>query len=142
MPDKVLTGVDEYMRGFVGKRCLSNKPTMKGRPRVTFDLCAGDTDLAKLKVPTWRHCVAYDDLALRYADVHPGELFKVQGYVRTGVKKDYAGKPIFIANGEPVTEDFIIVSSIIRLKHQGSQYHMFDYTPSGVYVKQVDMIPE
>lgn len=128
---KGLTEVKETMRGFVGTRGLSIQPAKNGRQRIRFDLVAGNTDLAKLKFPIWRHCVGYDDIAKQLSDLKPREYLKIDGYLLPEVKRDYNGKPIFLAGGEPVIDNIFMVQSACRLNHQGRQYKMFEGWPSG-----------
>lgn len=128
--EKALTGAEENMRGFVGTRHLSNESCKNGRSRIRFDICAGDTDVSKLKFPIWRKCVGYDDIANRLKDLQPGEYLKVSGYILPEIKRDYAGKPVFLPWGEPVIENVIILQNAVRLRHD-KQNNMFEGWPSG-----------
>lgn len=135
-----LTSVNEIMRGFVGhSKTISNKPTESGRPRIRFDCIRGDTDIQKNKVPTIRHCVGYDDIALRFADIKTGELVKLTGYVLTEIRRDYMGKPVFIYGEIPVTKDILMLESAVRIKHIKKQSSLFDSWPSGADYTPVEV---
>jgi hypothetical protein len=128
---KGLTEVKETMRGFVGTRGLSNQPANNGRQRIRFDLVAGNTDLSKLIYPTWRHCVGYDDVAIQLSELKSKEYLKIEGYLKTEIRRDAGGKPMFLYNGEPITVDIFMVQKVTRLNHAGRQYKMFEGWPSG-----------
>jgi hypothetical protein len=117
-----ITWLNEEMQGFVGTRGLSIEPCKNGRQRVRFDLVKGKTDLAKLMVGTWRHCVIYDDLAGKFQDIRTGEMIRVSGYVLTSIRRDFVGKPMFLSTGEPVVDDILMVKEAIRINYQQKQY--------------------
>lgn len=113
------------MRGFVGTRGLKFDKTKDGRPRMRFDLCAGDTDKAKNKYPVWRHIVLYGELAQRFSKVRPGKLISVEGWLIPHVKMDSARRPIFV-DGQPLLEYSIIARSADFLERDSVQGHFKD----------------
>jgi hypothetical protein len=140
---KPLTTVTEIMTGFVGHpKTISNKPTEQGRPRIKFDCFKGDTDIQKNKVPTIRHCVGYDDIAIKFADIKTGELVKLTGYIITEIKRDYMNKPIFIYGEIPVTRDVLMIQTAVRMNYVKQQKSLFDSWPSGADYTGVDVTPD
>ena len=107
--ERGLTGIEENGRGFVGRYNIKFSKTANSRDRMRFDLAFGDTDLPSLTVPTWRKCIAYDDIAVNLRDLKPGDHIRFQGYVKTEVQRDGKQKPVFDQK-KPVTIEYLIIT--------------------------------
>lgn len=112
MTGKNLSGIDETMRGFVGRRGIKFDYTNeKKRPRMRFDLAAGDNNLSLNKIPTWRHCVCYDHLALKMKRIRPGMYVIVSGWVKTEPMLDEYCQAIRDLQGNIRTIEYLICRS-------------------------------
>ena len=101
-----LTGIKEQATGLIGLKPTVGK-TMGGRPKVYFELGIGVENLEKLQYSTWRHCIAYDENALKLENVDKGSRVFVFGWVITQALYDRNGKPV-IENESVVKREYLI----------------------------------
>lgn len=118
---KGLTEINEQVRGFVGRRNLKYGQTDNGKSKITFDLGAGITDESQNKYATWRHCIAYGDVAELIKDIRPGNYLSVTGYIVSNARLDEYYKPVKDFRGYPVMDELLICQKILVQPHQNIQ---------------------
>ena len=121
MSEKVLTGIKEEATGFVGSRGLKRGETKKGKIRIRFDLGCGVNEETNNKYPTWRHCIAYGNLAEKLKAIRPGSLLTVIGWVSTEARLDEYYKPLKDANGKIITNEYLICRNVMVTEHEKIQ---------------------
>lgn len=110
MTTKGLTGIREVSRGFVGNRPNPvYDTTIRGRPRIRFDIACGKPEENVGKFATWRHCVGYDVIAQKLKSLKVGDLVSCQGWVSTEWMKDEYQKPILDDEGRYRTKEYLIL---------------------------------
>ena len=79
---KPLTGIREVAQGYIGAY-IQRGTAGNGSKYIKFDLCCNTADESRRQLVTWRHCIAYRDKAEKLADLKPGDLARVMGWIVT-----------------------------------------------------------
>lgn len=79
---KLKSGIRESAQGFVG-RWVKVDNTQSHKLRIRFDIGCGKPDENAGKLVTWRHCVAYSEIAEKLVNIKTGDFVKVSGWVST-----------------------------------------------------------
>lgn len=112
MADKVLSGITEKAKGFVGSR---PRPifdqTQNKRARVVFSLGCGVPDQNHGKYPTWRRCVGYGEIADSLFGVKVGDFVHASGWLQTEALRDQSNMIQKDINGYPITRDTLILEN-------------------------------
>jgi hypothetical protein len=112
-----LTGADESCKGFLGSAPYFRN-TSDGKLSCFFDVGFGVNDPLSGRHGTWRHCIAYSDIAEKMRGMRGGAFLKVAGWITTNPVWDSSGKRAYSLDGKPVTREYLIVNEVIRLTRE------------------------
>lgn len=107
-----LTGAEEKIKGFLGSS-PNFRHTGDGKLTCLFDVGWGVNIPESGRHGTWRHCIAYSELADYMRGMSKGAFLYVTGWITTNPVYDN-GKRAYSADGKPVTREYLIVTGVYQ----------------------------
>lgn len=112
-----LTGAEENCKGFLGSAPYFRN-TADGKLSCFFDISWGVNDPPSGRHGTWRHCIAYSDIAEKMRGMRAGAYLKVVGWITTNPVWDGDGKRSYAPDGKPITREYLIVTGVYPLARE------------------------